>query len=93
MGRFPLGKTVLSKEVYRWMVTNGEFANFVTGSLKAHARGEWGNIPPEDKERNEAALRDGGRLLSAYEHWRLPKIWIITESDRSVTTVLFPEDY
>jgi hypothetical protein len=93
MGKFALGKTVLSSEVYRWMVANGEFAAFVTGSLKAHARGEWGNISPEDRQTNESALAAGGRLHSAYEHWRLPKIWIITEADRSVTTVLFPEDY
>lgn len=93
MGGFPLGKTVLTREVYRWMVTNGEFACFVNSSLKRHSRGDWGNLSSEDRAQNELALKDGSRLLSAYEHWRLPKIWIITEADRSVTTVLFPDEY
>lgn len=75
------------------MAVNSEFANFAHSSLRQHARGDWGNLSPEDKQRNEAALKDGSRLLSAYEHWRLPKIWIITEANRSVTTILFPEDY
>jgi hypothetical protein len=93
MGKFPLGQIVLTREVYRWMVTNGDFYHFVTGSIKAHARGEWGNLDPEDRKANELALRDGSRLLSVYEHWKFPTIWVITESDRSVTTILFPEEY
>ena len=93
MNKFPMGQIVLTKEVYRWTVTNGEFAHFVTSSLKRHARGDWGNLCQEDRGQNELALREGNRLLSAYEHWRFSKIWIITEADRSVTTVLFPEEY
>ena len=91
---FPMGQIVLAREVYRWTVTKGDFAHFVTSSLKRHARGDWGNLCQEDREQNELALRAANlRLFSAYEHWRLPKIWIITEADRSVTTVLFPEEY
>ena len=93
MNKFPLGQMVLTRGVYDWMVHNGEFAHFVNNSIKRHADGDWGNLTPEDKEQNNIALKDGGRLLSAYEHWRLPKIWIITEADRSVTTVSFPDEY
>jgi hypothetical protein len=93
MAEFPMGRIVLTSAVYEWTVVKGDFAHFVTSSLKRHARGDWGNLPPEDRQQNELALKDGSRLLSAYQHWRLPKIWIITEADRSVTTVLFPEDY
>ena len=91
--KFPMGQIVLTREVYRWAVTRGDFNHFVTSSLKRHARGDWGNLSQEDREQNKLALRESNRLLSAYEHWGLPKIWIITEADRSVTTVLFPEEY
>jgi hypothetical protein len=69
------------------------FALFVTLCLKRHARGDWGDLSPEDRQENELALGKYLRILSAYEHKTLPKIWIITEADRSATTVLFPEDY
>jgi len=62
-------------------------------SMCPRAKGDWGNLCPQAKEQNELTLNDGSRLLSAYEHWKLPKIWIITEANRSVTTVLFPDDY
>ena len=93
MSNFPMGQIVLTRGVYEWMTVNGEFYHFVHMCLSRHSRGDWGNICPEDRQQNELALEDGSRLLSAYEHWRLPKIWIITEADRSVTTVLFPDEY
>jgi hypothetical protein len=65
----------------------------VTDSLKRHSKGDWGDIGEEDKNENELSLRKGFRLLSSYTAEGLPKIWIITEADRSVTTILFPEEY
>ena len=93
MGKFPMGQVVLTRSVYKWSAANGDFTFFVQSSLKRHAKGDWGNLPPEDREQNEIALKDGSRLFSAYQHHRLPEIWIITEADRSVTTVLFSDDY
>ena len=55
--------------------------------------GDWGDLDNEDKQENELSLKEGYRLLSAYKKEGLPKIWIITEADRSATTVLFPEEY
>jgi hypothetical protein len=59
-----------------------------------HARGDWGVVCASDKRANEQALKTGARLLSAY---RLAdgstRIWIITEADRSTTTVLLPDEY
>jgi len=72
---------------------NADFAKFVMSSLSRHARGDWGDLDEEDKKENELSLKEGFRLLSAYERAGLPKIWIITEADRSVTTVLFPDEY
>ncbi|GAI63035.1 unnamed protein product [marine sediment metagenome] len=72
---------------------NKEFSLFVLNSLQRHAKGDWGDLSEEDKKENEYSLDRRLRLLSAYEQHGLPKIWIITEADRSVTTILFPEEY
>jgi hypothetical protein len=61
--------------------------------LSRHESGDWGEVGPEDWESNEAAVREGTRLLSAYTLNTGVKIWIITEWDRSVTTILLPEEY
>ena len=61
--------------------------------LARHARGDWGELDPADWNANETALIDGTRLLSAYELSSGVKIWIITESDRSSTCILLPEEY
>lgn len=61
--------------------------------LSRHLRGDWGDLSAADKTANTAALRDGERLLSAYDISPEVKIWIITEADRSVTTALLPDEY
>ena len=64
----------------------------VRQGLSRHARGDWGDISTDDRELNALSLKEGSRLLSVYgagEH----RFWIITEADRSVTTILMPEDY
>ena len=67
-----------------------------------HVRGDWGDVCPEDAQTNEEALGIGARIFSAYllqppatEGGTLPpaKVWLITEADRSVTTILLPEEY
>lgn len=62
-------------------------------ALRRHAVGDWGNLDFEDKAANEAALQCGGRLFSAYISCSGARFWIITEADRSYTTILLPEDY
>jgi len=86
---FPLGRLVMTRGVNDLIAENKEFALFVLTSLQRHVRGDWGDLSEEDKEENEYSLTRHLRLLSAYERPPLPKIWIITEADRSVTTVLF----
>jgi hypothetical protein len=61
--------------------------------LSRHVRGDWGELDPEDRNANEDALQHGGRLFWAYLSTKQVKFWIITECDRSATTVLLPEDY
>lgn len=69
--------------------------------ITRHVNGDWGEVCPDDAEANEDALRTGARLLSAFvlsppegsDLSTSVKIWVITEADRSVTTLLLPEEY
>jgi hypothetical protein len=61
--------------------------------LARHAAGDWGDLDPGDKAENEPALIDGLRILSAYRLADDTRIWIITEADRSSTTILLPQEY
>jgi hypothetical protein len=61
--------------------------------LSRHLRGDWGELCPEDKTENELSLKHGYRLMSSYEVTNAEKLWIITEADRSVTTLLLPTEY
>ncbi|BCS52628.1 hypothetical protein [Geobacter sp. SVR] len=91
--KFNPGKIVVTRSVYTMMMENTEFATHIYKSLNRHVAGDWGEIRAEDKLTNETALMDGERLFSAYTREGLPPIWIVTEWDRSVTTVLFPDEY
>ena len=65
----------------------------VLDALRRHARGDWGEVCCEDRGANDLALRVGTRLLSVYTSASGVKFWVITEADRSATTVLLPEEY
>jgi hypothetical protein len=65
----------------------------VWAAVLRHASGDWGEVCKEDWAANEAALVEGYRLFSVYRSADGRKFWIITEADRSSTTILLPEDY
>ena len=90
---FNLGRLVMTRGVNNQVADDVAFTKFVMESLTRHRMGDWGKLGDEDKQENELSLKEGYRLLSAYKTDGLPKIWIITEADRSATTVLFPEEY
>jgi hypothetical protein len=90
--KFSLGQVVVTRGVNSLMAEDHDFEKFVYLSLKRHSRGDWGDICEEDKKENEFSLENGYRLLSSYKDGS-KKIWIITEADRSATTVLFPHEY
>lgn len=64
----------------------------VVASLDRHSRGDWGEISDHDKDVNAEALENGEQVMSAYTSHGV-KFWIITEADRSITTVLLPDEY
>jgi len=90
--KFALGKIVWTRGVNDRVAIDASFAKFVMDSLKRHANGDWGELSAEDKRENDFSLDKELRLLSSYQHGGI-KIWIVTEADRSVTTILFPEEY
>ena len=61
--------------------------------LSRHVSGDWGDLCREDRLENEHALKHGNRVLSSYTLTSGEKLWIITEADRSVTTLLLPNEY
>ena len=91
------GRGVLSFQLGQTLITAGAKEELVQsdviGALRRHARGDWGDLTDEDKKLNDQALKDGSRLLSAYHDTTGTKFWIITEADRSATTVLLPSEY
>ena len=81
--------------IYEDNFANGERVNNeVLESLQKHHSGDWGELCKEDKQANDFAVENGYRILSAYTIGENKvKIWIITEWDRNVTTILLPEEY
>ena len=88
--RFSLGQTMATPDALAALTESGhspcEF-------LRRHISGDWGDVDAEDQQSNEDALLHGERLLSAYRTGNGTKLWVITEADRSVTTILLPSNY
>ncbi len=68
-------------------------AEDVMTALNRHVQGDWGELDEDDRRENEISLVQGLRLLSIYFDRDKTKFWIITEADRSATTVLLPDEY
>ena len=103
--KFNPGQIVSTHAVVDMCQVHPEMQTFVAKSMMRHLQGDWGDLEQEDKDSNDEALscpldriqEIGDRILSAYNFEQLPgirdtKIWIITEYDRSVTTILFPSE-
>ena len=87
---FPLGQVLITPPAEAVLQEAGRtFKEF----LDRHATGDWGEIEADDWNGNEEALTSGRRLMSVYAVSETQKVWVITESDRSLTTILLPDDY
>lgn len=85
---FRLGRIVATPNALRFITQED-----ILSGIRRHQAGDWGNLTDDDREANDTALTQGGRILSAYKATNGTKFWLITEADRSVTTILLPEDY
>ena len=85
---FPLGRTLITPNA---LTVLDQYS--VLDALQRHANCDWGQVSDSDREENVLSLKEGFRLFSVYTDSQGVKFWIITEADRSATTVLLPEDY
>lgn len=88
---FPLGQVVATPGALEAFSAAGDDFRFY---LARHLRRDWGVVCNSDKRMNDRALKEGTRLLSAYDRCdATTRVWIITEADRSATTILLPDEY
>jgi len=85
-----LGRIIMTKGISEKVADNKEFASFITRSLQRHSRGDRGDLSEKDKK--GFSLKEGLRIFSMY-HYGEERIWIVTETDRSATTVSLLEEY
>ncbi len=88
--KFALGQTVMTSGV---AAAFEEAHEQPFGYIRRHSIGDWGELDEHDRQENEFSLTRNLRLLSAYTLSSGTRIWIITEADRSATTILLPEEY
>ena len=87
---FALGETFITPGAQEALDIAGQTA---IQFLRRHISADWGEISEDDALENELSLRKDFRLLSSYRTVKGQKIWIITEPDRSATTILLPSEY
>ena len=88
--RFDLGRIVATPGALDALECSGDTPVTFLGR---HLGGDWGDLDEHDRAENELSVREGFRLLSAYALRDGTKIWVITEADRSSTTILLPSEY
>ncbi len=88
--RFSLGQLLITPGALKAIEASGDDP---LGLLRRHIQGDWGDLDPVDVAENELSLTRGFRLLSAYHLKDGTKVWVITEADRSTTTILLPKEY
>ena len=89
MGPLPLGRVLATPGALQLLRYAGEDP---FGYLARHASGDWGELDAQDRRENEHSLKHGWRVLSSYPLGE-GRVWVITEADRSYTTILLPEEY
>ena len=87
---FDLGRLVATPGALAALAKTGQNA---VEFLARHVTGDWGELPVEDKTENCLSLQQGFRLLSSYRTSAGDKLWVITEANRSSTTLLLPDEY
>jgi hypothetical protein len=94
--RFQVGRLVETRAVFNKHYEDRLFTLFVRNSLERYISCDWGELSEHDKRENDLSVKHNDRRIFANyedEHRKDWRIWIITEADRSCTTILFPKDY
>lgn len=91
---FSLGAVCMTQGVAEYAKQNptADFQNLI----QRHVSGDWENMQAEDRDQNKKAIHNGNRIFSSYNitiDQKSTVFWVITEADRSVTTILFPSEY
>lgn len=86
---FRLGKVVITRGANEEL----DMVSVLNTLHNKYMKCDWGDLCDEDKKQNVEALKDGDRILASYKDANGRKFWIITEADRSYTTILLPEEY
>jgi hypothetical protein len=89
-GRFRLGKVLATPGAMEALEDANESADTF---IRRHQRGDWGDLSDDDKQENEFSIGNRLRIFSAYHTNQKVKLWVITEADRSSTTILLPSEY
>lgn len=92
LAKFNLGKTVTSIGISNALESKEIELKDILNLLDRHANGDWGDLSEEDKQLNDQAVYNSDRIVSCY-HLNDEKIYIITEHDRSYTTIMFADEY
>lgn len=90
---FEIGKLVATRAVSDRMDSDEKFDTFCQVCMHRYFNADWGDLDEEDRALNDEAIESGDRIFASYIYEDGEKLWIITEADRSVTTLLFPSDY
>lgn len=90
---FEHGKTVITVGVIDFMSKDWGKAGYIYAILNRHLQGDFGDLTAEDIETNLEAIKTGQRIISSYEYSKDYDFYIITEADRSVTTILLKSEY
>lgn len=86
------GRLVTTRTIAEEMESDPAFVREIASAFVRYQRNDWGELCPEDKAENDQAAERGERILASYQTSK-GKVWIITEWDRSATTILFPSEY
>lgn len=92
--KFSLGQVVMTRGVNDTIAESAQFSLFIVDSIRRYILCDWGEMPSEDARMNDSAVKNNDdRIVARYNNEEYGNIYIITEYDRSVTTILFTDEY
>lgn len=92
--KFELGQTVVTRGVNETIAESAQFSQFIVSSIRRYVANDWGEMCSDDAQMNDRAVKNNDdRIVARYNNEEYGDIYIITEWDRSATTILFVDEY